>query len=166
MNSAILVALIGGISTVTAAAINFLIKYLENKKTKKTQRQIDTEIFNSSNHQLAEINERLTIIVKTNDAKIKEQDAKIDAQSEKIDSLHDANIDLKIRIKELEEQNANLRSQIQEIIDNNKKNDEKHQLIVAELEKRIEELEKENLGLREENKRLTEILRELKKEDK
>ncbi len=166
MNSAILVALIGGISTVTAALINFLIKNLDSRKNKKIQRQIDTEIFNSSNHQLAEMNERLATLIKTNDAKIQEQDARIDAQSEKIDSLRDANIDLKIKIKELEEQNANLKFQIQEIIDNNIKNDQKHQLVVAEFEKRIAELEKENLGLREENKRLTAILKELKKEDK
>ena len=127
MNSAILVALIGGISTVTAALINFLIKNLDSRKNKKIQRQIDTEIFNSSNHQLAEMNERLATLIKTNDAKIQEQDARIDAQSEKIDSLRDANIDLKIKIKELEEQNANLKFQIQEIIDNNIKNDQKHQ---------------------------------------
>ncbi len=166
MNSAILVAIIGGISTVTAAAINFLIKSLDSIKNKKAQRQIDTEIFNSSNHQLAEMNERLATLIKTNDAKIQEQDARIDAQSEKIDNLRDANIDLKIKIKELEEQNASLKFQIQEIIDTNKENDKRHKMVVAKFEKRIAELEKENLGLKEENKRLTEILKELKKEDK
>ena len=166
MNSAILVAIIGGISTVTVGIINFFIKSLDSVKNRKVQSQIDTEIFNSSNHQLAEMNERLTTLIKTNDAKIQEQDAKIDAQSEKIDNLRDANIDLKIKIKELEEQNANLKFQIQEIIDTNRENDKRHKLVVAEFEKRIAELEKENLGLREENKRLTQMLKELKKEDK
>ncbi|MCI6458606.1 MAG: hypothetical protein MSA56_13150, partial [Clostridium sp.] len=81
----------------------------------------------------------------------------------RIEILVTDNFSFKSKIKELEEQNTRLRSQIQNIINDNEIKDEEHKKVISSLKRQIAELESENLSLKEENKRLQSLIDMLEK---
>ena len=136
---------------------------LKNKKPKKSLIDKEADSLIKTNEHISGINQHLCEQMKILTERMDSQEIKLQNQTNRIEILVTDNFSFKSKIKELEEQNTRLRSQIQNIINDNEIKDEEHKKVISSLERQIAELESENLSLKEENKRLQSLIDMLEK---
>ena len=163
MSQGVVIAIIGVVAAVSAALVTGIFELLKEKKPKKNIRDKEADSLIKTNEHINGINKSLYDQMKILTERVDSQEKKLDSQTNKIAVLTTDNFNFKSKIKELEEQNARLKSQIQNIINDNRIKDEEHRRIILNLERQIEELELENLSLREENQRLKSLIDSLEK---
>ena len=163
MSQGVIIAIIGVVAAVSAAVVTGIFELLKEKKPKKNIRDKEADSLIKTNEHVNGINKSLYEQMKILTERVDSQEKKLDSQTNKIAVLTTDNFNFKSKIKELEEQNARWKSQIQNIINDNRIKDEEHRRIILNLERQIEELELENLSLREENQRLKSLIDSLEK---
>ena len=163
MSQGVIVAIIGVIAAISAAIITGVFELLKNKKPKKSLRDKEADSLIKTNEHISGINQHLCEQMKILTERMDSQEIKLQNQTNRIEILVTDNFSFKSKIKELEEQNTRLRSQIQNIINDNEIKDEEHKKVISSLERQIAELESENLSLKEENKRLQSLIDMLEK---
>ena len=163
MSQGVIVAIIGVVAAISAALITGIFELLKNKKPKKSLRDKEADSLIKTNEHISGINQHLCEQMKILTERMDSQEIKLQNQTNRIEVLATDNFSFKSKIKELEEQNTRLRSQIQNIINDNEIKDEEHKKVILSLERKIVELESENLSLKEENKRLQSLIDMLEK---
>ena len=113
MSQGVIVAIIGVIAAVSAAIITGVFELLKNKKPKKSLRDKEADSLIKTNEHISGINQHLCEQMKILTERMDSQEIKLQNQTNRIEVLATDNFSFKSKIKELEEQNTRLRSQIQ-----------------------------------------------------